>query len=105
MFIIINNSQLFASFFRSYFSLNTRDGFLCSSGRFQKTDILPFFREDAFFAQRIQKTGLARKRKTGTDEGWDSSFQDENFFFIAGYTSGGVPYGLTWEEALEDPEE
>ncbi|MGM1050407.1 MAG: UPF0158 family protein [Bacillota bacterium] len=24
--------------------------------------------------------------------------QDENFYFIAGYTDGGVPYGLTWEE-------
>lgn len=24
--------------------------------------------------------------------------QDENFFFIAGYTSGGAPYGITWEE-------
>ncbi len=25
-------------------------------------------------------------------------WQDENFYFIAGYTSGGVPYGITWEE-------
>ena len=24
---------------------------------------------------------------------------DENFSFIAGYTSGGIPYGTTWEEA------
>ncbi|UQZ85409.1 hypothetical protein SK3146_04698 [Paenibacillus konkukensis] len=24
--------------------------------------------------------------------------QDENFYFIAGYTAGGFPYGLTWEE-------
>lgn len=24
--------------------------------------------------------------------------QDENFYFIAGYTDGGAPYGLTWEE-------
>jgi len=23
---------------------------------------------------------------------------DENFAYIAGYTSGGAPYGLTWEE-------
>lgn len=23
---------------------------------------------------------------------------DENFSFIAGYTSGGAAYGLTWEE-------
>ena len=29
-------------------------------------------------------------------------FQDENFFFIAGYTSGGAPYGITWEQAREE---
>ena len=37
------------------------------------------------------------------------SYSDENFFFIAGYTSGGMLYGVTWEEAekeglLEDEE-
>jgi len=34
------------------------------------------------------------------------SDQDENFAFIAGYTSGGAPYGVTWEEweALEPGE-
>ena len=24
--------------------------------------------------------------------------QDDTFFFIAWYTSGGAPYGITWEE-------
>lgn len=24
--------------------------------------------------------------------------QDDTFFYIAGYTSGGAPYGVTWEE-------
>ena len=24
---------------------------------------------------------------------------DEHFYFIAGYTIGGCPYGITWEEA------
>ena len=24
--------------------------------------------------------------------------QDDRFFFIAGYTSGGAPYGVTWEK-------
>ena len=24
--------------------------------------------------------------------------QDDRFFFIAGYTSGGAPYGVTWED-------
>ena len=27
--------------------------------------------------------------------------QDDRFFFIAGYTSGGAPYGITWEEMEE----
>ena len=29
--------------------------------------------------------------------------QDERFFYVAGYTSGGVPYGVTWEEMGLDP--
>lgn len=28
--------------------------------------------------------------------------QDEYYYFIAGYTSGGAPYGITWEQARED---
>ena len=24
--------------------------------------------------------------------------QDDTFFYIAGYTSGGAPYGVTWQE-------
>lgn len=28
--------------------------------------------------------------------------QDENFFFIAGFTEGGTSYGITWEEAYAD---
>lgn len=27
---------------------------------------------------------------------------DDNFYFIAGYTSWGFPYGITWEEAELD---
>lgn len=27
------------------------------------------------------------------------SDSDDTFAFIAGYTSGGLPYGVTWEEA------
>lgn len=26
------------------------------------------------------------------------SWQNENFYYIAGYTLGGVPFGITWEE-------
>lgn len=27
---------------------------------------------------------------------------DEYYYFIAGYTSGGAAYGITWEEAIAD---
>lgn len=30
---------------------------------------------------------------------------DETFAFIAGYTSGGAPYGATWEEMGIEAEE
>jgi len=29
--------------------------------------------------------------------------RDDTFFFIAGYTSGGAPYGVTWEEMGLEP--
>lgn len=29
--------------------------------------------------------------------------RDDHFFFIAGYTSGGAPYGVTWEEMGLEP--
>lgn len=28
--------------------------------------------------------------------------QDENFYFIAGYISNSIPYGITWEQAEEE---
>jgi hypothetical protein len=45
-------------------------------------------------ARATQRAAKARPQAlTGCDE--DS---DENFAFIAGYTAGGYPYGVTWEE-------
>lgn len=29
--------------------------------------------------------------------------QDDTFFFVAGYTSGGAPYGVTWEQIDRNP--
>ena len=50
-----------------------------------------------------KKTGKApgprKKREPATTESW----QDDRFFFIAGYTSGGAPYGVTWEEMGLEP--
>ena len=39
------------------------------------------------------------KRKRRQDNFEDKLFEsDATFAFIAGYTSGGAPYGITWEE-------
>ena len=45
-----------------------------------------------------KKEARAARASVKTDVS-DSPFQDENFYFIAGYTPGGVPYGIAWEEA------
>jgi len=39
-----------------------------------------------------------RKNKKTSNLPLFESDSDENFAFIAGYTSGGAPYGVTWEE-------
>ena len=32
-------------------------------------------------------------------------YSDETFAFIAGYTSGGMPYEITWEEWEDEPQD
>lgn len=41
---------------------------------------------------------MKKKRKRKPQVSKEEVFSDENFAFIAGYTSGGAPYGTTWEE-------
>ncbi len=56
---------------------------------------------------RKRKKGPQRRRKTTRHSKTNSyeddllrelGLRDENFAFIAGRTSGGFPYGTTWEE-------
>ena len=85
-----------------------------------------FMRKQARFAERIEKNGLpeppkpkvkkteaeklalkcaARKRKKAKKAVQEPVLpeQDDRFFYIAGYTSGGAPYGVTWEEMGLEP--
>jgi|GEM_PF-2705759 hypothetical protein len=49
-----------------------------------------------FMSKKINR----RPKKRRTNEEFTSDLdQDEYFYYIAGYTSGGAPYGITWEEA------
>ena len=42
------------------------------------------------------------KRKKKQEDFEDRLFESDDIFaFIAGYTSGGSPYGVTWEEMEE----
>ncbi|HJB23406.1 MAG TPA: hypothetical protein H9946_04570 [Candidatus Jeotgalibaca pullicola] len=47
---------------------------------------------------------MAKKRKKNKRKNSKLEFNsesNEDFFFIAGYTSWGFPYGTSWEEAEE----
>jgi len=45
---------------------------------------------------------LKKRRKAARLSPTADPDQDEYFAYIAGYTDGGVPYGITWEEAEQD---
>ncbi len=53
--------------------------------------------------QANRKRKLEKQRLAG-ETVWTNRcpLSDENFYFIAGYTSGGAPYGITWEQAKTD---
>ena len=57
------------------------------------------YAERALRAEEIRIEQLQIKKAEKTEESIYSDFQDDRFAFIAGYTSGGAPYGITWEES------
>ncbi len=56
-------------------------------------------------AEQAKKTREKRRRRQEAAEErewWNRyPFSEGEFYFVAGYTSGGAPYGITWEEARE----
>lgn len=57
-------------------------------------------------AEKLALKRAARKRKKQKQAKEKQNIlpeQDDRFFFIAGYTSGGAPYGVTWEEMGLEP--
>lgn len=45
-----------------------------------------------------------KKKRKKTKRLEEEVYDDGEFMFIAGYTEGGAPYGVTWEEAGIDPD-
>lgn len=48
----------------------------------------------------MRKIRRAKRKQEQSDQIID---QNDTFFFIAGYTSGGAPFGVTWEEMGLEP--
>ncbi|RKJ37963.1 hypothetical protein D7X94_17920 [Acutalibacter sp. 1XD8-33] len=49
------------------------------------------------------KRAARKKARLAVQEQQSLPEQDDRFFYIAGYTSGGAPYGVTWEEMGLEP--
>lgn len=51
-------------------------------------------------AEQKRQEHLRREREAKKQQDLYDRFpnSDDRFYFIAGYTSGGAPYGVTWEE-------
>ena len=55
--------------------------------------------EKAAVAKQKKQQRRAKRKKEARDNLTEEEIlQDERYFFIAGYTSGGAPYGVNWEE-------
>lgn len=50
---------------------------------------------------RLYQKALKKQEQSGPD----NTCRDDRFYYIAGYTSGGAPYGVTWEEMGMEPYE
>jgi len=72
-------------------------------------EVDPAYREQVL--RTVQEQAKAKKRrqleKAAEIESVLQIEQDEHFAFIVGYTPGGAPYGITWEEweAMEDEDD
>lgn len=53
---------------------------------------------------KMKRKQRRAKRKAVNKQAVENNIgQDDTFHYIAGYTSGGAPYGVTWEEMGLEP--
>ena len=55
-------------------------------------------REKSYEERILRDIQNGIKKETRDNLAKEEILQDDRFFVIAGYTSGGAPYGVTWEE-------
>ena len=57
------------------------------------------------YKEQVKQTLVARqkqKERKRYEKEQEQNYESENFYFIAGYTSNGVPFGITTEEIETD---
>lgn len=54
--------------------------------------------QDIQRAKKAKRKRLREQKRMQKDIPVFHEAQDDAFYYIAGYTSGGAPYGVTWEE-------
>ena len=65
----------------------------------------PGYADNLLNAEAARITQLKKKKEEKQLAAEYSDWQDDRFYFIAGHTSGGAPYGVTWEEMGLEPYE
>ena len=66
-------------------------------------EINPEYIEKLKLDEAARRKANERKKLLKAEEEQDLLFDsDETYYFIVGYTSNGVPYGITWEEYESD---
>jgi hypothetical protein len=66
-------------------------------------DYLENLKADELLRQKLKEKRMREKGLNLHDSMYQ--YSDETFYFIAGYTSNGVPYGLTWDELEQESED
>jgi len=68
-------------------------------------DLDPDYVERATAAETIRRAQLAEKKRERKEQEWLVKHvnQNDQFYYIAGYTPGGAPYGVTWAEMGLEP--
>jgi hypothetical protein len=54
--------------------------------------------QDIQRAKKAKRKKIREQKRIQKDNPIFHEDQDDIFYYIAGYTSGGAPYGVTWEE-------
>jgi len=62
----------------------------------------PGYADNLLKSEAIRQEQLRANKEVHRQQEYEIPEQDDRFFFIAGYTSGGAPYGVTWDDMARE---